>query len=38
VIREEGERTTFKRKTEMANSQVSGEEFTIKGGLPGFCG
>jgi hypothetical protein len=38
VIREEGEKTTFEEKTEVADSKVGSQQFTVKGGVSSFSG
>jgi hypothetical protein len=36
VIGKQGEKTTFKEKTEVADSQVGGQQFTVKSGVSGL--
>ncbi len=34
---EKGERTTFEEKSEMFDGKESGQEFSVKSGIAGFC-
>jgi hypothetical protein len=36
VVREEGEKTTFKEETEVTDSKVGSQQFTVKGGVTSF--
>ena len=38
VVCEKGERTTFEEKSEMFDRKESGQEFSVKSGIAGFCG
>ena len=38
VVSEKGERTTFEEKSKMFDGKESGQKFSVKSGIAGFCG